>query len=136
MPELKTENAAIRIVRNFNNAWTAMDFDAIIGTLHEDIVYHNIPLTPIVGRAAVEDYLRGAWKFDDCEWELVNIAADGDIVLTERIDRFLFGARKVSLLVMGVFIVERGRIKVWRDYFDLADYRAQQAAAIELNGQD
>jgi limonene-1,2-epoxide hydrolase len=46
-------------------------------------------------------------------------------VLTERIDEFSVGGRRVSLPVMGSFQVVDERIKVWRDYFDLAMYRKQ-----------
>ena len=102
-----------------------MDLDAILNALTDDVHYHNIPMEPLHGRDAVANYLKGAWKFDECEWRLLNVAVRADTVLTERIDEFVFGGQRVSLPVMGVFVVRDGQIAAWRDYFDLADYRRQ-----------
>ncbi len=113
------------MVRGFLAAWNANDLDRVVGCLHEDVVYHNVPLAPIQGRAAVDAYLRSKGGFDWVDWKLLALAASGAIVLTERIDDFSIGGRRVSLPVMGSFEVVAERIKVWRDYFDLAMYRAQ-----------
>lgn len=117
----------IAVVRRFNNAWTHMDLELILSLLSGDIHYHNIPLDPIIGKQAVSDYLTNAFTFDECEWVLSNISADRETVLTERVDKFRFGSTWVTLPVMGTFIVQDGLIKIWRDYFDLTDYRAQLA---------
>ncbi len=119
-----------QVVLDFVSAWTRMDFDAITNALTDNIHYHNIPMQPIIGKPAVTKYLRSAWTFDDCEWRMVNLACDGNTVLTERVDDFRFAGKRVSLPVMGVFVVEGTQISVWRDYFDLADYRAQLDRAI------
>ncbi len=102
-----------------------MDFEAVIAAFDEDIVYHNVPMQPIHGLAAVRNYLQNAWRFDSVDWRLVNIAVDGNTVLTERVDNFVIDAKEVSLPIMGVFEIADGRICVWRDYFDHASYRAQ-----------
>jgi len=105
-------------VKAFVAAWSALDEERIYGLLAEDVVYHNIPLAPVTGLEAVRAYL-AAWPVDECEWELVNIAARGDVVLTERVDRFRRGADRIVVPVMGAFEVRDGRIVQWRDYFDL-----------------
>ena len=51
--------------------------------------------------------------------------ADGDVVLTERVDHFVSPERTVSLPVMGTFELEGGLIKAWRDYFDLNQFMSQ-----------
>ncbi len=119
------------VVEAFVAAWSRMDFDAVIGALSEDVIYHNIPMQPLHGRDAVRSYLKKAWRFDSVDWRLLNIAADGSVVLTERVDNFVIGGRPVSLPVMGAFEVADGRITAWRDYFDLASYRAQLQVASE-----
>jgi limonene-1,2-epoxide hydrolase len=53
------------------------------------------------------------------------MAADGDVVLTERIDTFEMGGKDVVLPVMGVFEVRDGKIAAWRDYFDMATWTKQ-----------
>jgi limonene-1,2-epoxide hydrolase len=117
--------AAIDIVLRFCAAWDRLDLDAIAGFLADDIFYHNIPVEPLVGKPAVETYLRSVGPFESCCWELVAIAANGPVVLTERIDRFVVKGVPIALPVSGTFEVVNGRIRKWRDYFDLASYRAQ-----------
>lgn len=116
-----------QVVRDFIAAWSAMDFDRIAALLHPQVDYHNIPMTPMHGRAAVEPYLRKLERCDSIDWELLSIAASGATVLTERVDGFVIRGTPVRLPVMGVFEIEDGLIRRWRDYFDLASYREQLA---------
>lgn len=108
-----------------------MDFEAIIDALDPGVVYHNIPMQPLHGRDAVRAYLQDAWRFESVDWQIVNIASDGNVVLTERVDNMVINGHQVSLPIMGAFEVVAGKIKTWRDYFDLAGYRAQLAAAVD-----
>ncbi|MEE9611852.1 MAG: limonene-1,2-epoxide hydrolase family protein, partial [Desulfatiglandales bacterium] len=55
-------------------------------------------------------------------WEILNIIAAGDLVAAERIDRTKMGDKAVNLPCAGMFELEGGKIKVWRDYFDLGTY--------------
>lgn len=114
-----------QVVRRFCAAWDRLDFEAIAACLADEIEYHNIPLQPLSGKAVVEQYLRDAGPFENCEWEIISIAASGNRVLTERVDRFTVRGQRISLQVMGTFEIEQGLIRRWRDYFDLASYRAQ-----------
>jgi limonene-1,2-epoxide hydrolase len=121
----ESSRSPIETVVAFCEAWSGLDMDGIIAMLSSDIEYHNIPLQPLAGKAEVERYLRSVGPLDSCEWELISIAADGDKVLTERVDRMVVAGASISLPVMGVFEVEGRKIRRWRDYFDLASYRAQ-----------
>ena len=117
----------VEVVEAFVGAWNRMDLEGMLGWLHEDIVYHNVPVEPLQGKAAVSEYLRSRWIFEAIDWEMPNIAACGDTVLTERVDRFVLDGRPVALPVMGAFGIRDERIIAWRDYFDLAGWRAQLA---------
>lgn len=119
----------VEVVEQFVNAWSASNLPGVLELLHDDVYYHNIPMQPISGKAAVSSYLEAAFTFDACEWTMLNIAGQGQTVLTERMDAFRYGEAWVRLPVMGVFELRQGLIHVWRDYFDLASYRAQQQAA-------
>lgn len=59
-------------------------------------------------------------------FDMLAIAADGNRVLTERLDRFVRadGSEVAALKVMGIFEVEGDCIVAWRDYFDVI--RARQ----------
>ena len=44
------------------------------------------------------------------------------LIAAERLDRTKAGDKAVDLPCTGVFELENGKIKVWRDYFDMATY--------------
>ena len=44
------------------------------------------------------------------------------MVIAEGLDRTKAGDKAVDLPCTGVFEMEKGKIKVWRDYFDLTTY--------------
>ena len=113
------------IVRAFADAWGRLDIDAIVAMLSPDVVYHNMPLEPLRGRARVEAYLRSVGPFDACSWHLLALATSGTSVLTERVDELVVRGKRIALPVMGIFEIENNLIRAWRDYFDLSSYRAQ-----------
>jgi limonene-1,2-epoxide hydrolase len=54
-------------------------------------------------------------------FDMLAIAADGNRVLTERLDRFerADGSEIGAAMVMGIFEVEGDHIVAWRDYYDV-----------------
>ena len=50
--------------------------------------------------------------------EVLNIAAKADIVLCERLDRFVHLGRTIEQPVMSAIQIRDGRIAAWRDYFN------------------
>ncbi len=113
-----------RIVRDFIEAWSRLDAHELAEYFAEDGVYHNMPIAPVTGRANVESFIRAfiaSWQ--ETRWELIHIACTGNVVIAERVDRTRAGEKSVDLPCVGVFELEAGLIKVWRDYFDLATYQ-------------
>ena len=115
------------IVRDFIAAWSDFDLDKIMAFFTPDCVYHNMPLEPLQGteaiRKVIESFAGMASKID---WVLHHIAESPDgVVTTERTDRFLIGERWVELPVMGAFELADGKIRAWRDYFDMAQFQNQ-----------
>jgi limonene-1,2-epoxide hydrolase len=113
------------VVRSFIAAWNANDLDRVVAHLHPDVVYHNVPVEPMRGRETVRSYLLGKGGFEWVDWKLLALAESGNKVLTERVDDFGLGGRDISLPLMGIFEVDSGLIRAWRDYFDLGMYRRQ-----------
>lgn len=112
-----------RIIREFIEAWARLDPEELASYFTEDGVYHNMPLEPVRGRSNVQQMIRGftaAWT--ETVWETRNLVAAGDLVIAERVDRTRAGNKSVALPCVGVFEMENGKIKVWRDYFDLGTY--------------
>jgi limonene-1,2-epoxide hydrolase len=113
-----------RVIRAFLDAWSRRDATELAGYFADDGVYHNMPLAPVAGRAAVEQLIRGfigAWS--EAKFDVLNLVSAGDTVLAERVDRIRAGGKSVDLPCVGVFELEGGKIKRWRDYFDLASYQ-------------
>jgi limonene-1,2-epoxide hydrolase len=116
-------DSPVEVVRRFCDAWAGGDLDAIVGAFTDDAVYHNMPIDPVTGPEAIRGFIEGfLGGVDSVEFRVLNIAADGDVVLTERVDVFSAPGRHVELPVMGTFEVRDGRITAWRDYFDLQTF--------------
>lgn len=115
------------VVTAFMNEFDAEhpDAEALIAYFTEDAVYHNMPMEPAVGIEAVGEALKGVSQMTSRGWEVLHQAANGDIVLNERVDRFLMGDKEVVVQVCGVFELRGGKIARWRDYFDMASFQAQ-----------
>ncbi len=115
-------------VTSFCAAWSRLDLDELLGYFAPGAVYHNIPVDPVEGHDAIRTLIEGfTTGIDRVEFEIRHAAAVGDVVLTERIDRFFAPGREVTLPVMGAFEVRDGLITAWRDYFDLNQYMSQVA---------
>jgi len=92
----------------------------------EEATWWNSPWKPIKGREAIRETLRrGAQQMVALPWEVLHIVADGDVVMTERVDHFLVGDKRVSVPCMGVFELRDGKIAAWRDYWDLQQFESQ-----------
>jgi limonene-1,2-epoxide hydrolase len=110
----------IDLVCKFCEAVSRRDPDEILTFFTEDAVYHNMPVAPVQGNDGIRSVLDMFLKPSQAvEFEILNISASGNVVLTERLDKFSMGDRSVELPVAGVFEVEEGKISAWRDYFDL-----------------
>jgi limonene-1,2-epoxide hydrolase len=117
-------------VEAFIGHWNACDIDAMLALCAEGIVYHNIPMEPVRGttemRAMVEGFLA---NIAACDWQTHAIAANGNTVLTERTDGFIFkDGRRAAIRVMGTFeLGADGRITAWRDYFNMLEFQREFA---------
>ncbi len=111
-------------VEAFIAAWNRMDMTAAFAMMADDIVWHNVPMEPAKGLAAVQAMMANFPPVEGCNWETHSIAANGNTVLTERTDNFtLVGGKVASLPVMGTFEVNSdGKIAQWRDYFDMGQF--------------
>jgi limonene-1,2-epoxide hydrolase len=114
------------LIRDFCAAFARRDVDELLGFFTDDAVYHNMPMRPVQGKAAIRGvldmFLKPAQAVD---FTVLRIAAADDTVLTERLDTFVIGTRRVELPIAGIFDLRDGKIVAWRDYFDLATWTKQ-----------
>lgn len=107
------------IVEQFLDACAALDFERGMSFIDEHCVYKNMPFHTARGKARIKRDLTSMQKTMNLfEVEMVNIAANGKTVLTERVDTIAGRFFHVEIPLMGVFVVEDGKITEWRDYFD------------------
>ena len=119
----------IDVVRRFCDTWSTGDVDAIVAYFTDNAVYDNIPMEAVTGTEAIRAFIEGfTGSIEKVEFRIDNIAANGDVVLTERVDVFVLPTGKVELPVMGTFEVKDGKIAAWRDYFDMKQFMDQMAA--------
>ena len=108
-----------KIVREFCAAWSRKNIDELMSFFDANAVYHNIPVPAVTGTEAIRAaFLAFASLMDTINLELLAIASNGNVVFTERIDRFRWQGKALDLPVAGVFEVRNGKIVAHRDYFD------------------
>jgi len=107
------------VVTAFLSALERFDMDEALSYAAEDITYQNVPLPPARGKRAFAKQMRGMAKYGTgFEGRIHNIAANGDVVLTERTDVLKVKGFEAAFWVCGTFEVRDGQIVLWRDYFD------------------
>jgi len=115
-----------RVVQDFCAAWARKNIEELLGFFTADAVYHNMPLEPLKGIAAIRETINMfAAPADSIVFEMRGIASSGDTVFTERVDHFKMMGKTISLPVAGVFEIRNGKIAAWRDYFDMQTYMKQ-----------
>jgi limonene-1,2-epoxide hydrolase len=102
---------ADRIIRDFADAWGRGDVDAIVDAFTDDATYHNIPMAPLQGKAAIREFLVGFLGGSGITFEIHHQLVAGNVVMNERIDIFE--------------LTDDGKIANWRDYFDMGVFTAQ-----------
>ena len=121
----------IEVVRRFCAAWSDnVGVAELAAFFAEDAIYHNIPMAPVAGREAIANniasFIRpGAPGIESIYFRVINIAANGPVVMTERVDVFKLPDKSFELPVMGTFEVRGGKISAWRDYFDLNQFTSR-----------
>ena len=113
----------VQTIKDFIAAWSNLDSDELVGYFSEDGIYYNMPTQPIQGKEQLKQFI-GSFisNWTKTNWDTLNIIGKGDVVIAERLDRTEVGDIKVDLPCCGVFEMEEGKIKIWRDYFDMGTY--------------
>ena len=113
----------VQTIKAFIAAWSNLDVDELVGYFCEDGIYYNMPAQPVQGHEKLKLFIEGfIEKWTKTTWETLNIIGEGNVVIVERLDRTEVGDIKVDLPCCGVFEMEEGKIKIWRDYFDMGTY--------------
>ena len=107
------------VVEDFFKACCELDMDAALDLIDDNCIYQNVPFHTARGKKNVVKALQAMGKaMTHFDVEMINIAANGNVVMTERVDTLGGKFFNVKLPLMGVLVVKDGKITEWRDYFD------------------
>ena len=113
----------VDVVREFCALMERRDPEALRPLLADDAVYQNVGMPAFTGVDAIVENMGAQFSMfpDAYAFEIVNIASDGSVVLTERLDYIQApDGSKPAIPVMGTFVVsDDGKITRWTDYFDV-----------------
>jgi len=117
-------SAPVDVVRTFCALMEERDAEALRPLIADNAVYQNVGMPASNGVDAIVENMAAQFAMfpDAYAFEIVNMASDGPVVLTERLDYIQApDGSKPAVPVMGTFVVgENGKITRWTDYFDVS----------------
>jgi limonene-1,2-epoxide hydrolase len=107
-------------IRRFFALWATRKSDDMAALFATDGVYENVPgQQRMAGREEIRQWLLICFKhLTRIDVEIMNIASNGEWVLSERIDTHVIGDRHMPLPVMNAARIVAGEIAMFRDYYD------------------
>jgi len=119
------ESSVEKVVREFLHAQSERNLDKMCDLVADDIVYINEPHPPeraIHGK----QMFRAAFSDSPCIWcPEANLKVlqssyrpGSDTVFVERLDQFFIDGHWLRIPICGYLMVENGKIKLWKDYWD------------------
>ncbi len=111
----------LETVNTFIERLCAFDLDRACELVAADVEYDNVPMGKNFGPQGIKDFIGPVVGIvTEMEFIIERETVTGNVVMNERIDRFVIGGKPHDLPVMGVFEVgDDGLITLWRDYFDM-----------------
>jgi limonene-1,2-epoxide hydrolase len=117
-------SAPVDVVRKFCALMEKRDAEALRPLIADNAVYQNVGMPASNGVDAIVENMAAQFAMfpDAYAFEIVNVASDGPVVLTERLDYIQApDGSKPAVPVMGTFVVgDDGKITRWTDYFDVS----------------
>jgi len=107
------------VVRAQLAAWQTLDAEKILDYFADDAVLVD-PSGTYRGLDEIGLWVRGhVGRMEHADLQVLNTAVNGNLVMVERLDRFIYDGKSVSAGCMGAFEVSDTKITAWRDYFDM-----------------
>ena len=133
MSDTEIEQRNARTTREFLAAWSKLSTETLLPYFTPGAVYQNMPWPPLEGTAAIGGFMSAFFPMaDKLRFDTSLLTAKDAHVYTERVDHFwLKDGTHISLAILGVFEFDAaGKIKAWRDYFDLKSWLDQGGPAL------
>jgi limonene-1,2-epoxide hydrolase len=117
-----------KVVADLFAAWTRLSLDEVMSYFAEDAVWDNVPMSPAKGKQAIREMTHGFLKdMSAFSVKILRSLHEGNVVFNSRVDTITMkSGKKAEVPVAGMFeLDDAGKIKIWRDYFDLATFTKQ-----------
>ena len=115
------DNPNVQAVIKMLEAWHALDRDGALNMFTEDGVFHSMMREPYKGRDVLRDFMGKLFGgMSELALEIRSEGVSGNTVILERFDSWVYNGKPGSIPVVGVYDVEDGKIKEWREYYDYA----------------
>lgn len=115
------DNPNVQAVIKMLEAWHALDLDGAVNMFTEDGVFHSMMREPHKGRDVLRGFMGKLFGgMSELSLEIRSEGVSGNTVILERFDSWVFNGKPGSIPVVGVYDVEDGKIKEWREYYDYA----------------
>jgi limonene-1,2-epoxide hydrolase len=114
------------IVHRCFDAMHAKDVDGVMACFHDNAEFWPLPDQHLVGKDAIrglfEQYLG---HVTENRIDILRELSVGNLFFNERTDYLVIGDQTIDMIGCGVFELQDGLIRYWRDYFynraDVAD---------------
>jgi limonene-1,2-epoxide hydrolase len=130
-PKATSESMAVnceKVIRDLFAAWTRLNLEDVMSYFAEDAVWDNVPMSPAKGKQAIREMTHGFMKdMSAFSVKILKSLHEGNVVFDSRVDTITMkSGKKAEVPVAGMFeLDDAGKVKVWRDYFDLATFTRQ-----------
>jgi limonene-1,2-epoxide hydrolase len=118
------------VVATFLRRLEDRDVDGAMALMTDDAVWINVTLPTVRGRRPIARLITALNRRGEFRAYFHHLAADGDVVLTERTDGLRVGPFEQRFWVYGRFELRDGQIAVWRDSFDWLDIAVSLVRAV------
>ena len=117
-----------KVISELFAAWTRLNLDEVMSYFAEDAVWDNVPMSPATGKQAIREMTHGFMKdMSAFSVKILKSLHEGNVVFDSRVDTITMkSGKKAEVPIAGMFeLDDAGKVKVWRDYFDLATFTRQ-----------
>lgn len=103
------------LLRHFAALWATREAEAMAECFATDGIYDNVPAKkPLAGRQAILDWLTICFEhLTRIDVKFINVASNGEWILSERLDTHVMGDKKMPLPVMNACRIKDGKIVMY-----------------------
>ena len=116
------------VVEGFYADWSRGDINAALKQCTDDVVAVMGPAFTFKGKDDVKSFLQKLGpSMSNAHYKIKNVIEQDNILMLEGEENYTKREKDVCVPYMAIFFFENGKIREWRDYFDLDTVMKQLA---------